>query len=401
MQISVARVAFVLWVACWAAALPSGSAGLLPSLFGSSKRAPVSSPLEVMVPHLTPSYADPWNPQSLTDADPWRDSPTADEVAAADPTTYKPRLTASSNQVCGGLSLGDLPWKTGSKTDGFVRMGKRAAPGKPGKRADMLACLADINNCGMGAGKYALGTKALKNLKRQTPLKIGGMEKLKSCAIVGNSGHILDGNYGKAIDNHEMVVRFNTLPTSGYTKKVGVRTTFRFLNHARSFATCHAPGHVLPEYNTSVPHNNELKGFILWHPNEREKAKACLDKRFANRLKVIALSKRLTIDMRIMMSYVRTEAKALGVKGMKSSMPKELTSGAHAILMLTRMCKKVNVFGISSFHQVKQKVGVNQHYQYSGRENLRTSGQKYHDWSLESFAWKLFHAAGYVTVCSA
>ena len=52
-----------------------------------------------------------------------------------------------------------------------------------------------------------------------------------------------------------------------------------------------APGHVLPEYNTSVPHNNELKGFILWHPNEREKAKACLDKRFANRLKVIALSK--------------------------------------------------------------------------------------------------------------
>jgi hypothetical protein len=63
--------------------------------------------------------------------------------------------------------LGDLPWKTGSKTDGFVRMGKRAAPGKPGKRADMLACLADINNCGMGAGKYALGTKALKNLKRQ------------------------------------------------------------------------------------------------------------------------------------------------------------------------------------------------------------------------------------------
>jgi len=47
----------------------------------------------------------------------------------------------------------------------------------------------------------------------QTPLKIGGMEKLKSCAIVGNSGHILDGNYGKAIDNHEMVVRVNHLRT--------------------------------------------------------------------------------------------------------------------------------------------------------------------------------------------
>jgi len=92
MQISVARVAFVLWVACWAAALPSGSAGLLPSLFGSSKRAPVSIPLEVMVPHLTPSYADPWNPQSLNDADPWRDSPTAVRITRLDsPPLRKPR----------------------------------------------------------------------------------------------------------------------------------------------------------------------------------------------------------------------------------------------------------------------------------------------------------------------
>jgi hypothetical protein len=71
-----ARVAFVLWVACLAAALPSGSAGLLPSLFSSHKRAQVSIPLELMAPHLTPNYADPWNPQSLADADPWKDSPT-------------------------------------------------------------------------------------------------------------------------------------------------------------------------------------------------------------------------------------------------------------------------------------------------------------------------------------
>jgi hypothetical protein len=125
------------------------------------------------------------------------------------------------------------------------------------------------------------------------------MEKLNSCAIVGNSGHILEKPYGKSIDNHDMVVRFNTLPTAGYTKKVGARTTFRFLNHARSFAVCHAPAHVLPEYNTTEPRNNEIKGFILWHPNEREKAKECLDKRFADRLKVIALSKYVRLPPRL------------------------------------------------------------------------------------------------------
>ena len=75
-------------------------------------------------------------------------------------------MTNKPGQVCGGLALGDLPWKAGSKTDGFVR-GKRAPPGKPAKRSEILACLQNINDCGTGAGKFALGTKALKSLKRQ------------------------------------------------------------------------------------------------------------------------------------------------------------------------------------------------------------------------------------------
>jgi hypothetical protein len=33
------------------------------------------------------------------------------------------------------------------------------------------------------------------------------LEKLDSCAVVGNSGAILEGSYGKYIDNHELVVR--------------------------------------------------------------------------------------------------------------------------------------------------------------------------------------------------
>lgn len=34
-----------------------------------------------------------------------------------------------------------------------------------------------------------------------------GMEKLDSCAVVGNSGAILEGSFGEYIDNHQVVVR--------------------------------------------------------------------------------------------------------------------------------------------------------------------------------------------------
>lgn len=84
----------------------------------------------------------------------------------------------------------------------------------------------------------------------------------------------------------------------------------------------------------------------------------------------------------------------------KYKMPKELTSGAHAVLMLTRMCKSVSLYGMSSYHAVMRETGVEQRYQYSGRETLRRSGEKYHDWLLEAFAWKLLNAAGVIDICS-
>eukprot|EP00898_Chlorokybus_atmophyticus_P005324 jgi/Chlat1/5793/Chrsp387S05512 len=53
-----------------------------------------------------------------------------------------------------------------------------------------------------------------------------------TCAIVGNSGSLLYEQYGKDIDAHDAVFRFNQAPTLGYEVHVGSRTTFEFLNSA-------------------------------------------------------------------------------------------------------------------------------------------------------------------------
>jgi len=53
-----------------------------------------------------------------------------------------------------------------------------------------------------------------------------------SCAIVGNSGLLLKTTYGAMIDLHDVVIRMNLAPTTGYERHVGEKTSVRVLNNA-------------------------------------------------------------------------------------------------------------------------------------------------------------------------
>lgn len=57
-----------------------------------------------------------------------------------------------------------------------------------------------------------------------------------TCAVVGNSGHLLRSAYGDAIDAHDVVMRMNQAPTKGYEKHVGSKTTHRLLNRLWTLA---------------------------------------------------------------------------------------------------------------------------------------------------------------------
>jgi beta-1,6-galactosyltransferase len=51
-----------------------------------------------------------------------------------------------------------------------------------------------------------------------------------SCAVVGNSGILLNSNNGKLIDGHEFVIRINNAPTDPYAQHVGSKTSLSFIN---------------------------------------------------------------------------------------------------------------------------------------------------------------------------
>ncbi|KAI4383746.1 hypothetical protein MLD38_009550 [Melastoma candidum] len=58
----------------------------------------------------------------------------------------------------------------------------------------------------------------------------GGGRKYRSCAVIGNSGILLEKEYGKLIDSHEVVVRLNNARIRGYERSVGSRTSISFVN---------------------------------------------------------------------------------------------------------------------------------------------------------------------------
>ena len=65
----------------------------------------------------------------------------------------------------------------------------------------------------------------------------------KTCALVSNSGSLLDAKFGREIDEHDAVFRMNNAPTAGFEKYVGSKTTFDLLNrpHAEDVSKISSP----------------------------------------------------------------------------------------------------------------------------------------------------------------
>ena len=72
--------------------------------------------------------------------------------------------------------------------------------------------------------------KLIEKLNNTKTFISGDLSLSTSCAIVGNSGKILNYEHGNLIDSHDVVIRFNGAKTNGYLKHSGGKTTIRIMN---------------------------------------------------------------------------------------------------------------------------------------------------------------------------
>ncbi|XP_040575419.1 beta-galactoside alpha-2,6-sialyltransferase 2-like [Lepeophtheirus salmonis] len=71
-------------------------------------------------------------------------------------------------------------------------------------------------------------TKQLDQFFRPSPFLSN--KAYNSCAVVTNSGSLINSGHGTFIDSHDLIIRFNDGPTSGFEKDVGSKTSLRVVN---------------------------------------------------------------------------------------------------------------------------------------------------------------------------
>ena len=72
-----------------------------------------------------------------------------------------------------------------------------------------------------------------------------------TCAVVGSSGALRDGDLGAAIDAHDAVIRVNAAPVGGFEAAVGARTTWRVSNSEKPFMLADLE---VPELQVAICH---------------------------------------------------------------------------------------------------------------------------------------------------
>lgn len=182
----------------------------------------------------------------------------------------------------------------------------------------------------------------------------------RRCAIVGNSGLLLDHRYGDEIDGHDCVVRFNAAPTEGFEQRVGTKTTFRVVNGPIMIGGSVSYVQTPTNWISSVENQR-----IILLPHRRKKKKRNFDK-----AEELAGDKneliRITDEFE---NWVRKKAKNFRIS--------KVSTGLKTILLFMNLTSQiVNLYGFG-FHREKDL--SKRHYWETFKHNS-TGG---HRWNRE------------------
>ena len=166
--------------------------------------------------------------------------------------------------------------------------------------------------------------------------------KWRKCAVIGNSGTLLDSSYGGIIDNHDIIFRMNQAPVKGYELYVGRRSTFRILNSLWSHRYSHGyapwdPGfeHLPLEKDATlilsrvaVPIFNELYEF--WRKRRPDITLLMLNSRVVAVIRQVLLEYRARLCNAGYGPFVGGNTPSYGWVG---------------VYLATQLCEKVDVYG--------------------------------------------------------
>ncbi|XP_075998389.1 alpha-2,8-sialyltransferase 8B [Genypterus blacodes] len=208
----------------------------------------------------------------------------------------------------------------------------------------------------------------------------------RTCAIVGNSGILLNSSCGPEIDSHDFVIRCNLAPVQEYSQDVGLRTNLVTMNPSvvqRAFQDL-----VSEEWRERfLQRLQSLSGSVLWIP-------AFMAKGGEERVEwALRLILRHTVDVRTAFPSLRLLHAVRGFWLTNNVHIKRPTTGLLMYTMATRFCDEIHLYGFWPFHLDPQGKAVKYHY-YDALKYEYTSRSSPHTMPLEFRTLNTLHRQG-------
>lgn len=182
------------------------------------------------------------------------------------------------------------------------------------------------------------------------------MTAQKNCAIIGNSGILLDSKCGKEIDAHDFVLRANLAKLNGYTDDVGQKTTMMMIN----VGTVRKLYNVLTNHSTTsreektemLQYLRTIPGAIIWYPKATNNENA-------DKLQEIAT---VVTEENIPVRFAFSFSSAVSPTRRKWKMVKLPSSGLIALTIAQSFCENITLYGFYPYQNNTSGARLLHHY---------------------------------------
>ncbi|KAJ0029175.1 hypothetical protein NQD34_004172 [Periophthalmus magnuspinnatus] len=206
-----------------------------------------------------------------------------------------------------------------------------------------------------------------------------------SCAIVGNSGILLNSRCGHQIDQHPFVIRCNLAPVEEFSVDVGSRTDLVTMNPSvvqRAFGDL-----LTDEWRQRFAHRlRALGSSVLWVP-------AFMAKGGEERVEGLRLIQEQGLDVRTAVPSLRLLHAVRGYWLTKHVPIKRPSTGLLMYTLATRFCSQLHLYGFWPFPLDSHGAPVKYHY-YDQLTYHYTSSAGPHVMPLEYRTLSALHSQG-------
>ncbi|XP_071964946.1 CMP-N-acetylneuraminate-poly-alpha-2,8-sialyltransferase-like [Antedon mediterranea] len=195
-------------------------------------------------------------------------------------------------------------------------------------------------------------------LPKKNPSRKKTIGSYDTCAILGNSGILIDSHCGKEIDAHDFVLRSNLAPTVGYTNDVGNKTNLTTLNSEKCNYIANCLKHDKLRCKDKVYKlMKSFDGTFVWF----------------SKFGVVPSSNYVTFTQAIMDNKLKTEIAYPGF-GLPTHISKywkvdSPSSGLVLYTIASTFCRKISMYGFYPFYTKDDGTPVFHHY-YDNKTTL-------------------------------